>query len=209
MRINDHRAADTMLAIGASIVFAALALSAIRGESQERAQTMRHSVASSAAPLVQPAQARGVPMIFAEALAIVAAHEGALSNARDTALVYQATLAHGSTDAQRLRWLRAHSPRALGLAPCARGNCLWSPNLTASDDAPAGLGMPAGWWERARAPQWRAVREYAQALVSERAKERPCREQPTTWGGAVDHARALRLGMRPCHCLGTSNEGWR
>jgi hypothetical protein len=189
-------------------VLLAFVVQCARGQLSGVTMAAESSPAASEASASRSIVAPATSSTFARAVAVVAAHEGALANLRETALVYQATLAHGSTDALRLRWLKRHSPRALGLAPCGGGNCRWTPNLRDDDAAPAGLDMPTGWWERARAQQWRLIRQYAQRLVSGAETSLPCREQPTTWGGAVDHLRALREGMKSARCVGTTNEGW-
>src|SRR5690349_12026903 len=69
-------------------------------------------------------------------LAVVAAHEGALENTRDTALVWQVVEARALGVQARLNFLRAHSPRALGRKTCNFGNCIWSRELLQAPEQP-------------------------------------------------------------------------
>lgn len=145
---------------------------------------------------------------LALALAVVAAHEGALDNLRDTDLVWQVVESRASSTAGRLRFLRQHSPRALGLEPCNGRNCVWSVDLLRDPDATP-QNTDQGYWRSVRAPQWRLIRERAMALVYGAADDaRPCLRAPYTWGGAMDHAGALKRGLRPLGCSGTLNDGF-
>lgn len=145
-------------------------------------------------------------------LAVVAAHEGALDNLRDTALIWQVLESRRTTDRGRLELLRAHSPRALGLAPCAGGNCRWSVELLRNPHAtPA--SVDAAYWQRVRAGTWALVMRTAQGLVYGVDTDRPCASAPFSWGyaGDVDSAWSKRR-LVPLGCEGTLNDGfafWR
>lgn len=141
-------------------------------------------------------------------LAVVAAHEGALDNARDTALVWQVVEARALTTQARLIFLRAHSPRALGRKQCGVGNCVWSRELLqAPDEPPASLS--SAWWNATRAPAWMEVRRYASELVYGIELWRPCPVAPYSWGYAGDLESAwLERRLVPVGCEGTLNEGF-
>jgi hypothetical protein len=141
-------------------------------------------------------------------LAVVAAHEGALDNARDTALVWQVVEARALTTQARLSFLRAHSPRALGRKSCGVGNCLWSRELLeAPDVAPASLS--SAWWNATRAVAWMEVRRYASELVYGIELWRPCPAAPYSWGYAGDLESAwIERRLVPLGCEGTLNEGF-
>jgi hypothetical protein len=141
-------------------------------------------------------------------LAVVAAHEGALYSLRDTALIYQVLEARASTDRSRLALLRAHSPRALGISPCAGGNCTWSVELLRAPSRPP-ASMDAAWWNAARADAWALVQRKALGLVYGVDNDRPCSRAPYTWGGAMDLEGAYdRRGLVPIGCEGTANDGF-
>jgi hypothetical protein len=141
-------------------------------------------------------------------VAVVAAHEGALDNARDTALVWQVVEARAFTTQARLSFLRAHSPRALGRRQCGVGNCVWSRELLESpDEAPASLS--SAWWNATRALAWMEVRRYASELVYGIELWRPCPVAPYSWGYAGDVESAwLERRLVPVGCEGTLNEGF-
>ena len=86
----------------------------------------------------------------------------------DLALIWQATMAHGDTSAERLAWLRAHSDCVLSDRPMRRseivsGNCRWTRGLTDSDARPE--QWPEGWsWSR-WSIQWARTREFARRFV--------------------------------------------
>lgn len=142
-------------------------------------------------------------------LAVVAAHEGALENARDTALVWQVVEARALTTQARLNFLRAHSPRALGRKTCNVGNCVWSRELLlAPEEPPASLS--AAWWKATRAPAWEELRRYASELVYGIELWRPCPAAPYSWGYAGDLQSAwLKRRLVPLGCEGVMNDGFR
>lgn len=142
-------------------------------------------------------------------VAVVAAHEGALDNLRDTALVWQVVEARARTTSGRLAFLRSHSGRALGLKPCNEGNCAWSTELLrAPSKTPE--SVDAGYWRAVRAPQWELVQRKALGLVYGTDADRPCPSAPYTWGGAMDIESAwLKRRLVPMGCHGTLNEGFR
>lgn len=142
-------------------------------------------------------------------LAVVAAHEGALENLSDTALVWQVVEVNGGDSViKRLAFLRRHSGRALGLKPCDRaGNCRWSVDLLRAPNA-APPSTDAEWWHARRAQAWRLVREYAANLVAGGAPWRPCSRPPRTWGYSGDVEKARARGLVPMGCAGTLNDGF-
>lgn len=141
-------------------------------------------------------------------LAVVAAHEGALDNVQDTALVWQVVEARGRTDRERLSFLRSHSGRALGRKPCTEANCVWSVELlNAPSKTPASVDQ--GYWRSVRAPQWELVQRKALGLVYGVDDDRPCLGTPYSWGYAGDLDGAYRLrGLVPMGCEGTLNDGF-
>lgn len=141
-------------------------------------------------------------------LAVVAAHEGALDNTRDTALVWQVVEARALTTQARLNFLRAHSPRALGRKTCTVGNCVWSRELLlAPEEPPASLS--AAWWKATRAPAWEELRRYASGLVYGIEPWRPCLTAPYSWGYAGDLQSAwLKRRLVPLGCEGVMNDGF-
>ncbi len=153
------------------------------------------------------------PGDLALAIAMVAANEASLdASLEDVALIYQVARSHGLTDAQRLAWLRRHSSCILTDRPLSHAeewsNCPWTRGLRDSDEQPA--AWPRDWpvW-RAYRDRWRQLRAWARALVAGELAVRPCPETPWTWGGRIiDMRQALRRGLRPVGCVGTSNEGF-
>jgi len=140
--------------------------------------------------------------------AVVATHEGALANLREAALVFQVAESRAKTTAGRLRFLRSHSPRALGLAPCTSGgNCRWTPDLLRNPNEPP-AALDADWWRAARAEQWQRVQRYALELVYGVETWRPCASPPFTWGYAGDLPGALRRGLVPLGCAGVEQDGF-
>lgn len=139
---------------------------------------------------------------LALAIGKVCVNEAGWHAPADCVLIWQATRRWSSTTAGRLAWLRSHSGRVLGTKKCTTGNCLWTQNLTWSDDRPEGL---VGLW---RPEWWARVRELAQRLVRGEETRTVCSEDPATWGGPADHARAMRLGFTALDCEGTLNEGY-
>jgi hypothetical protein len=142
-------------------------------------------------------------------LAVVAAHEGALDNTPDTALVWQVVESRASTTQGRINFLRAHSPRALGRKACNYGNCVWSQELLeAPDEPPASLS--AAWWTATRAESWQVLRRYASELVYGIELWRPCPAAPYSWGYAGDLKSAwIERRLVPLGCEGTMNDGFR
>jgi len=141
-------------------------------------------------------------------VAVVAAHEGALDNLEDTALVWQVVSSRADTTQGRLAFLRAHSPRALGIRECNGQNCRWSVELLNAPNAhPA--SVERGWWEKVRAPRWREILRYARGLVYGIEVAEPCSAAPYTWGGAMDVEGAYKdRNLIPLGCVGTLNEGF-
>jgi hypothetical protein len=141
-------------------------------------------------------------------VAVVAAHEGALDNLEDTALVWQVVSSRAETTQGRLAFLRAHSPRALGIRECNGQNCRWSVELLRNPDAPP-AAVEKGWWEKVRAQRWREILRYARGLVYEIDVAEPCLVAPYTWGGAMDVEGAYTdRNLIPIGCGGTLNEGF-
>jgi hypothetical protein len=141
-------------------------------------------------------------------LAVVAAHEGALDNVRDTALVWQVLESRRTTDAGRLALLREHSPRALGREPCSGGNCEWSVELLRNPYATP-RSVDAAYWSRVRAENWTLVMRKALGLVYGIDDDRPCAGAPYSWGYAGDVASAwLERRLVPMGCEGVLNDGF-
>lgn len=153
-----------------------------------------------------PAAARdGVEERLALAVAKVAVNEANFESPADVALVYQCTEAHGDAPGEQLAWLRSHSARVLGDRECREGrNCRWSRGLTLAATRPPGWPEGVRW----RPAAWRRVLRLARRLVGGEEQRRPCIGRPVTWGGDMDHAEALRRGLRPLHCAGTRNTGY-
>lgn len=143
------------------------------------------------------------------ALAKVAVNEAGFSSEADVALIYAAAGSMGTSHQTRLNFLRRHSRRVLGDRDCAEGrNCQWTRNLTWSDVQPLGWRSDLRW-----SPQrWARVRRWASGFVEGTNRLRACPEVPQTWGGTMDHARAVSRGLRPLGCRtlsGSLNEGYR
>lgn len=148
-------------------------------------------------------------------VAVVAAHEGAFDNQKDTALIWQVVETNGGDTVQkRLSFLRRHSPRALGEKPCVRkrpdvmANCEWSVPLLENPDASPPVFEDAEWWAVARAPAWKKIRAYAWRLVSGLETWRPCPTPPRSWGYAGDVDKALSRGLVPIGCNEVMNDGF-
>lgn len=142
-------------------------------------------------------------------LAVVAAHEGALDNRRDTALVWQVVESRSSTTQGRLNFLRAHSGRALGRKTCNFGNCVWSRELLKAPEQPP-ASLSASWWNATRATAWEELRHYASALVYGIELWRPCPAAPYSWGYAGDLKSAwLERRLVPLGCEGVMNDGFK
>jgi hypothetical protein len=166
---------------------------------------------ASAGPFISTASAstpRSQRDQLALELAVVAAHEGALDNPREAALIWQVVEARAETTQGRLMFLRAHSARALGRKTCSIGNCIWSRELlTDPEHAPASLS--AAWWNAMRAPAWLALQRYAAELVYGIELWRPCPVAPYSWGYAGDLESAWReRRLVPIGCEGTMNDGF-
>jgi hypothetical protein len=141
-------------------------------------------------------------------LAVVAAHEGALENTRDTALVWQVVESRALTTQSRLNFLRAHSGRALGRKTCTFGNCLWSRELLQAPEQPP-ASLSAVWWNATRANRWEELRRYASELVYGIELWRPCPAAPYSWGYAGDLKSAwLERRLVPLGCEGVMNDGF-
>ena len=158
---------------------------------------------------------------LARAVAVVAAHEGALKTLRDVDLIWQSAQFNGDTDAKRLAWLQMHSGRALGIKPCVgESNCLWSGALAhgarvvSAETIKLGKVDP-GYWRTVTVPRFERVLARARELVSGAPYERPCPIEPRTWGGvgrdplgADDREHAAGEGLFPIGCVGTLNDGF-
>jgi hypothetical protein len=167
--------------------------------------------AAAQEPAQEPAQAPKHDELSL-ALARVAANE-AFGSAADVALIWQVTEARGQTDAERLSWLRRHSPCATGVLSEQRarrrpGNCRWSRNL--SPDLSEPEGWPQLWpWARHR-PAWARTLRLADRLVAGATRRRPCPRTPITWGSPrLDDERAQARGLVPIVCGRAHNWGYR
>lgn len=146
------------------------------------------------------------------ALAKVATNEAGFSSLPDVALVYSAAGSVGRSDRTRLNWLRSHSRRVLGDRECTRGNCRWTRGLGWDDLMPPGWDVTRdGTW---RPQRWARVRRWAHEVVEGTITLRACPGEapPQTWGGAMDHERAVRNGLVALGCRafsGSLNEGYR
>jgi hypothetical protein len=141
-------------------------------------------------------------------VAVVAAHEGALDNREDTALVWQVVAHRANTTQGRIDFLRLHSPKALGREACTDQNCVWSVELLKNPDAhPASIDRK--WWEKVREQSWRETLRYARGLVYGIDISQPCPGDPYTWGGAMDVEGAYKdRNLIPLGCVGVLNEGF-
>ena len=142
---------------------------------------------------------------LALAVAKVGVNEAGWRMPADVALIYQTTRGRDRrprTTAERLEWLTRHSSCVLTDRPLREGeertNCIWTRFLSDSDAEPENFPEIAVWQNYVR--RWQQVRTFARQLVEGRSRMRPCSETPYSWGGPMDHARALRLGMRPLNC---------
>ncbi len=143
-------------------------------------------------------------------VARVAVNEAGFGSPRDVLLIWQVVEANGRTDADRLAWLRRHSacPTAQTTREVALsrpGNCRWTRELDASDRRPESWPADVVW----RAESWARVRRLALRLVFGLERRRVCSVAPMTWGGPMDHERALERGLVPVECEGTLNRGYR
>lgn len=176
---------------------------------------------------VSDERTRPVDRALILAVAKVCANEASLLSSvpADCALIWQTVRNRGRTSRARLRWLRAHSNCVLGdtppearegdTRPPAGSNCWWTWHLTDSDRAPANFELyQAISWGPRYAKRWQAMRTMVRALVLGYEPEDgwPCPEDPDTWGGPMDHARALENGLIPLGCnvgrSGPVNEGY-
>ncbi len=141
-------------------------------------------------------------------VAVVAAHEGALDNLEDTALIWQVVSHRADTTQGRISFLRLHSPKALGRETCNDQNCVWSVELLNNPDIhPASIAQ--GWWEEVREQSWREILRYARGLVYGIDVSQPCPENPYTWGGAMDVEGAYTdRNLIPLGCVGVRNDGF-
>jgi len=144
---------------------------------------------------------------LALAVAQVAVNESGWESRPDLELIWQVTRGHGHDSTSRLGWLRQHCRCVLGSRePDPGDNCAWTRHLTEGDAEP--FQWPSGLdWSR-YVSRWRRVRAQALELVRRDERGGPCASRPDTWGGASDHARALRLGMAPLECRGSQNRGY-
>lgn len=141
----------------------------------------------------------------------------------DEALIWQATRTHGSTSAEQLAWLRAHSSCVLTDRPMrarevVAGNCRWTRHLAEprADGEPP-LGWPGHWpWTARWEAHWLGTLDHARRFVSgERPRNWPCAETPRTWGGDMDASGAADRGLVPIACVDhrtgrpTENTGYR
>ena len=161
-----------------------------------------------------PASAGSADQALALALARVAVHEGALHNPRDLDLIWQVTSGQGSTSTERLRWLQAHSPRALGLKPARpRDANAFTAELVQGLTVPASVASGASrqklaYWQHKVMPKWQQILERAEKLVAGAQYDKPCPLPPVTWGGPMDHEAAAADGRFPIGCEGTLNDGF-
>lgn len=162
-----------------------------------------------------PRSAATAPDVRADlklALAKVAVNEAGFSSLPDVALIYAAAGSMGRSHQTRLNWLRRHSRRVLGDRECLRGNCRWTRSLEWNDMMPVGWDpVRDGRWVPQR---WARARRWAHGIVEGTLEVQACPgdEPPQTWGGRMDHARALRHGLSPLGCREFShslNEGYR
>ena len=105
---------------------------------------------------VATAEARDATEDLALAFARVTFNE-ALDSEADQAMIWQVVSHHGSTDRQRLSWLRRHSPCVTGVLSQDRayqrpGNCRWTRNLMPDGRRPRG-------WDRDLHGRWSWLRE--------------------------------------------------
>jgi hypothetical protein len=151
---------------------------------------------------------------LALALARVAVHEGALAQPKDLDLIWQVTSRWGATSTERLRWLQAHSPRALGLKPPRLGDAnAFTAELTAATTIPASVASGAdrrklAYWKVKVLPRWQSLLDRAERLVKGGQYDKPCPIEPITWGGPMDHEAAAADGRFPIGCEGTLNDGF-
>lgn len=164
--------------------------------------------------VVPPAHANAVDKALALALARVAAHEGALHSPADLDLIWQVTHRSGSNSAQRLRWLQAHSPRAIGLrAPKPKDANAFTAELDRTSNVPASIAAGASpqslaYWRVKVMPKWVALLERADYLVGGGSYDKPCAVEPLTWGGPMDHEVAATSGLYAIGCKNTKNDGF-
>lgn len=146
-------------------------------------------------------------------VAKVATNEGAFQNVlAETALVWQVVETNAKTTPRRIAFLMRHSGRVLGQRECLPSRpCFWTRELNLHGTIPPPLATSPkmiDFWNYRLVHKWWEVLEVARRLVSGVETFRPCPTPPRTWGGSVDHARALRRGMKPLGCGPTQNEGY-
>lgn len=144
---------------------------------------------------------------LALAVARVSVNESGWSSPADAAMIWQATKAHGRTNATRLAWLRRHSWTLFTTLPVPHGNARWTRDLNWEGERPRHWPSNAPAWSHYR-KRWENVLRYALGLVTGRIRNRPCPAGVATWGGSMDSAQAELRGLVPLECEGTLNTGY-
>ena len=140
-------------------------------------------------------------------LARTTVNESGWQSAADLDLIWQTTQQHGRTSEARIEWLKLHSSCVNGESapePGSTGNCEWTWHLTRDGEEPANFPME---WDNFRS-RWANILRTADRRVRHNRARRVCRVNPDTWGGPMDHHRAVHRGMIPLNCRGTLNEGY-
>lgn len=141
---------------------------------------------------------------LAVVLARVAFNE-ALDSEADLELIAQITLSRGETAAERLAWLRRHSPCVTGRlsqeeAYQRPGNCAWTRNLRPDGRLPRGFTAPSGVWRQLR-PRWLAHLERAIDYVRAPQTADICPVTPHSWDGKrYGRDRIEARGFRILEC---------
>jgi len=134
----------------------------------------------------------------------------------DLALIWQTVEGRGSTTAERVRWLEAHSSCVSGrlsqdLATLRPGRCRWTRNLRPDGRLPRGWPGSQADWRRER-PRWLAHLVAVRAFVDGEDPYRPCAVAPESWDGDRPswRARAEARGWVRVECEGNArNAGYR
>lgn len=121
---------------------------------------------------------------YARALARTTVNEAGPDSPPDMRLIHQAATCNGTRDnGAALRWLRRHSARVNGNAPCASGrNCVWTRNLMWGSTRPVGFPRRVRWFP----VMWSRVRTQALDLARNGDPSHVCPVSIFTWGSARD-----------------------
>ena len=104
-------------------------------------------------------------------------------------------------------YARSYASRATGARPTSNARLAWVAGLGEAGERPSAWPRDLSWAHYR--PQWLDVLEHAEEVLSldgARARDwSPCASSVHDWGGRMDEARAVRLGLIPVRCGPTRN----